>query len=197
MVAIEGDKSVCSDDTIKEKIADFPPEVRDHELLSKVKGELNCISARAHTHTHTHATNHTPIHTHTHTSDKVEADQLDARLAEAEKVLTEYVGRLEAEERERTDLQELLEVFVWQQRQQLREAKKKLRVRASTHPPHHWCPNYPSLSHTQHYQTKLERVTGVKEELTLKLARLPDLSKLPTSSHGSLAPLPSVGDLFN
>ena len=50
---------------------------------------------------------------------------------------------------------------------------------------------------TQHYQAKLERVTGVKEELTLKLARLPDLSKLPTSSHGSLAPLPSVGDLFN
>ena len=49
----------------------------------------------------------------------------------------------------------------------------------------------------QHYQAKLERVTGVKEELTLKLARLPDLSKLPTSSHGSLAPLPSVGDLFN
>ena len=42
------------------------------------------------------------------------------------------MGRLEEEERERRDLQELLEVFVWQQKQQLREAKKKLKV--SCHP---------------------------------------------------------------
>lgn len=61
-------------------------------------------------------------------SDKAGADQLDQRLSEAEKVLGEYVRRLEAEEKERKDLQELLEVFVWQHRQQLRESKKKLKV---------------------------------------------------------------------
>lgn len=61
-------------------------------------------------------------------SDKAGADQLDQRLAEAEKVLGEYVGKLEAEEKERKDLQELLDVFVWQQRQQLRDSKKKLKV---------------------------------------------------------------------
>ena len=43
-------------------------------------------------------------------------------------MLGEYVSRLEGEERERKDVQELLEVYVWQQRQQLREVKKKLKV---------------------------------------------------------------------
>ncbi|CAI8038901.1 Regulation of nuclear pre-mRNA domain-containing protein 1B [Geodia barretti] len=144
MLAIEGDKSACNDEAIREKIAGFPPEIKDHELLSKLK-------------------------------DKAAADELEAKLVEAEKVLGDHVKRLQEERKERRDLQELLEVFIWQQKQQLRECKNKLK----------------------HYQAKLERVTGVKEELTLKLARLPDLSKLPTSSHGSLAPLPSVGDLFN
>lgn len=154
-------------------------------------------------------------------SDKAGADQLDERLSEAEKVLGEYVRRLEAEEKERKDLQELLEVFVWQHRQQLRESKKKLKVSITFNlnkflisvliPIHKLgvllievsklerlclAAAIPFLP-VQHYQTKLERVRSVKEELTLKLARLPDLSKLPTSSHGSLAPLPSVGDLFN
>ena len=67
-----------------------------------------------------------PLH-----SDKAGADQLDTQLAEAEKVLDEYVRRLEGEERERKDVQELLEVYVWQQRQQLREVKKKLKVSAA------------------------------------------------------------------
>jgi regulator of Ty1 transposition protein 103 len=144
MLAIEGDKSACSDEAIREKISGFPPEIKDHELLTKIK-------------------------------DKAAADELEVKLVEAEKVLGDYVRRLQEERKERRDLQELLEVFIWQQKQQLRDCKNKLK----------------------HYQAKLERVTGVKEELTLKLARLPDLSKLPTSSHGSLAPLPSVGDLFN
>lgn len=61
-------------------------------------------------------------------SDKAGADQLDQRLGEAEKVLGDYVRRLEAEEKERKDLQELLEVFVWQHRQQLRDSKKQLKV---------------------------------------------------------------------
>ena len=43
-------------------------------------------------------------------------------------MLSAYVSRLEEEEKERADLQELLEAYTWQQRQQLREAKKKLKV---------------------------------------------------------------------
>ena len=39
MLAIEGEKSVCSDEAIKRTIAGFPLEITDHELLSKVKGE--------------------------------------------------------------------------------------------------------------------------------------------------------------
>ena len=65
--------------------------------------------------------------------DKVEADQLDSALVEAESVLSGYVKRLEEEERERKDLQELLKAFMWQQKQELKEAKKKLKVR-HTHP---------------------------------------------------------------
>ena len=44
MVAIDGEKSVCCDETVREKIAGFPPEVNDHDLLSKVKGETNANS---------------------------------------------------------------------------------------------------------------------------------------------------------
>ena len=65
--------------------------------------------------------------------DKAGADQLEVRLGEAEKVLSEYVGRLEAEEKERKDLQELLEAFMWQHRQQLKDAKKKLKVSLPRH----------------------------------------------------------------
>ena len=67
-------------------------------------------------------------------TDKAAADELEAQLTEAEKVLGEYVNRLEEEKKERRDLQELLEVFVWQQRQQLRECKKKLKVRVALLP---------------------------------------------------------------
>ena len=195
MVAIEGDKSVCSDDTIKEKIADFPPEVRDHELLSKVKGELNCISARAHTHTHTHT------HTHCFRQGRGRPAGCSAGRGRegADRVRGEAGGRGEREDRPAGAVGSVCVAAetAAQGGQEEASSESKHTPTTHTHTPHHWCPNYPSLSHTQHYQTKLERVTGVKEELTLKLARLPDLSKLPTSSHGSLAPLPSVGDLFN
>ena len=40
MLVIDGDKSTCNDNDVREKIAGFPPEIQDHELLSKVKGEI-------------------------------------------------------------------------------------------------------------------------------------------------------------
>ena len=39
MLAIDGEKSVCSDEVVKETIAGFPPEVNDHNLLGNIKGE--------------------------------------------------------------------------------------------------------------------------------------------------------------
>ena len=61
-------------------------------------------------------------------TDKAAADELEEQLTEAERVLGDYVKRLEEEKKERKDLQELLEAFVWQQKQQLRECRKKLKV---------------------------------------------------------------------
>ena len=40
MLAIDGDKSAYCDEAIKKKIAGFPPEIKDHELLTKIKGDL-------------------------------------------------------------------------------------------------------------------------------------------------------------
>ena len=62
------------------------------------------------------------------TADKAAADELEVKLVEAEKVLGDYVRRLQEERKERRDLQELLEVFIWQQKQQLRDCKNKLKV---------------------------------------------------------------------
>ena len=39
-------------------------------------------------------------------------------------------------------------------------------------------------------------MTVVREELKSHLANLPDFTKLPMGSATSLAPLPTVGDLF-
>ena len=113
-------------------------------------------------------------HTHTHSSDKAAAEALAEKVEEASKLLTEYNKRLERELKERLELQELLEAFIWQQKKLLKEAKRTLKD----------------------FQSKQEKVTSVKEELKSHLANLPDLSKLPMGSKTSLTPLPSVGDLF-
>jgi len=144
MLAIDGDKSASQDNVIRQKIACFPPEIHDPDLLSKIK-------------------------------DKSAVEELAGKVEEASKVLSEYNSRLEAELKERLEIQELLDAFTWQQKELLREAKKKLKE----------------------HQSKLERVTVVREELKSHLANLPDFSKLPMGSATSLAPLPTVGDLFN
>ena len=49
-------------------------------------------------------------------------------MEEASKVLSEYNSRLEAELKERREIQELLDAFTWQQKELLRGAKKRLKV---------------------------------------------------------------------
>lgn len=55
-------------------------------------------------------------------------EELAGKVEEASKVLSEYNSRLEAELKERLEIQELLDAFTWQQKELLREAKKKLKV---------------------------------------------------------------------
>ena len=128
-----------------------------------------------HTHTHTdlYGRDVTPLHTHC--TDKAALESLAKKVEEASQVLNDYITRLDTELNERNELQELLDVFIWQQKSLLKTAKKNLRE----------------------HQSKLESVTSVKEELKSHLANLPDLSKLPMGKIKTLEPLPSVGDLFN
>ena len=79
--------------------------------------------------------------------------------------------------KERREIEQQLDSFIWQQKLLLRKAKRNLKE----------------------YQTKMEQVTAVKEELKSHLANLPDFSQLPVggTKAGALAPLPTVGDLFN
>ena len=99
-------------------------------------------------------------------------------MEEAASVLEKYNRRLESELKERKEIQELLDAFIWQQKSILKNAKKNLKE----------------------YQDKMSKVTSVKEELKSHLANLPDLNQLSMAAGhktGSLAPLPTVGDLFN
>ena len=74
-------------------------------------------------------------------------------------MLSEYVERLEAEEKERKDLQELLEAFMWQHRQQLKDAKKKLKVSLSLSSPD-IAPCWRMLSQQQQqWQSVLHNIT--------------------------------------
>ena len=107
-------------------------------------------------------------------ADKAALENLAQRVEEASKTLKEYNTRLESELKERSEIQELLDAFVWQQKTKLKQAKKNLKE----------------------HQSKLEKVSSVKEELKSHLANLPDLSKLSMGQMKQLEPLPSVGDLF-
>ena len=55
-------------------------------------------------------------------------ERLFDRVDEASKVMAEYNKRLEKELKERQEIQELLDVFIWQHKGLLREAKKNLKV---------------------------------------------------------------------
>ena len=55
-------------------------------------------------------------------------EALAGKVEEASKVLSEYNSRLEAELKERREIQELLDAFTWQQKELLRGAKKRLKV---------------------------------------------------------------------
>lgn len=107
-------------------------------------------------------------------SDKETALALSKQIEEAVELLGKYNKRLHAELKERGEMQELLDSYIWEQLCFMRSAKKKLKE----------------------YQSKMEKVSAVKEELKSHLASLPDFS-VQGAKTGSLAPLPAAGDLFN
>ena len=63
------------------------------------------------------------------TADREAAEQLSRRVEEAAGVLGDYNASLERELRERREIQQLLDAFIWQQKALLKDAKRKLRVR--------------------------------------------------------------------
>ena len=63
-------------------------------------------------------------------SDKAAVNQLMEKVDEAIKLLSDYTTRVEAEVKEREDIQELLDAYIWQQKHLLRDTKKKMKVRS-------------------------------------------------------------------
>lgn len=43
MLAIDADKSAVQDKATRQKIDEFPPEIHDPDLLSKIKGSQNFL----------------------------------------------------------------------------------------------------------------------------------------------------------
>lgn len=43
MLAIDADKSAVQDKATRQKIDEFPPEIHDPDLLSKIKGSQNLL----------------------------------------------------------------------------------------------------------------------------------------------------------
>ncbi|KAI1285494.1 Regulation of nuclear pre-mRNA domain-containing protein 1B [Halotydeus destructor] len=106
--------------------------------------------------------------------DKDAADKLRQQIDAAWTVISEYNRRLVHELEERKQVSVLLATYVKNQTDLLSSSEKELKE----------------------YKEKLTRICQVKMELKLHLQNLPDLSLLPSVT-GGLAPLPSVGDLFN
>jgi len=97
------------------------------------------------------------------------ARQLQQSIDEACGILAEYNARLAAEQVDRHKAQKMLMEYIEVQRYQ--QALMETRL--------------------EEYQSKLEQVTNVREELRTHLNNLPDIMKLPDP-----IPLPSAGDLF-
>jgi len=60
--------------------------------------------------------------------DKASMERLNSQVENTSKALGEYVTRLDKELKERKEVQELLESFTYQQKQQLKETKLNLEV---------------------------------------------------------------------
>ncbi|XP_059491062.1 regulation of nuclear pre-mRNA domain-containing protein 1B [Neocloeon triangulifer] len=103
--------------------------------------------------------------------DKDEAQQLIQRVGEALSLLNDYNARLAAEMEDRKKLKSMLHDFLHAQKELLLQAEER---------------------HVE-YIEKLAKVQQVKEELKSHLQNLPEMNAETT---GSLAPLPSAGDLF-
>ncbi|CAB3363621.1 Hypothetical predicted protein [Cloeon dipterum] len=103
--------------------------------------------------------------------DKDEAQQLINRVSEALNLLNDYNARLAAEMEDRKKLKSMLHDFLHAQKELLLQAEER---------------------HVE-YIEKLAKVQQVKEELKSHLQNLPEMNAEVT---GSLAPLPSAGDLF-
>lgn len=105
--------------------------------------------------------------------DKVEdlaaARRLQEKINNACELLAEYNSRLAAEQVDREVAHRMLTDYTTMQKYQLSSTETKI----------------------EEYETKLEKVKAVKQELQSHLENLPDLTKLPNP-----VPLPSAGDLF-
>ena len=60
--------------------------------------------------------------------DKTAVNQLMEKVDEAIKLLFDYTTRVEAELKEREEIEELLDAYIWQQKHLLKDTKKKMKV---------------------------------------------------------------------
>ncbi|XP_065215275.1 regulation of nuclear pre-mRNA domain-containing protein 1B [Planococcus citri] len=137
------ENSASSDATVREKIANLPPEVSEINLLSRLE-------------------------------DRRMAETLLRQVNEAITLLSDYNSRLVNEMSERKKVASLLRDFIQSQRGLLIQAENRL----------------------QECKEKFKKIYQVRNEVKNRLQNLPDLQQLPNVT-GGLAPLPSVGDLFN
>lgn len=65
--------------------------------------------------------------------DKASMERLNSQVESTSKALGEYVSQLDKELQERKEVQELLESFTYQQKQQLKSTKMNLEVNCYCH----------------------------------------------------------------
>lgn len=105
--------------------------------------------------------------------DRNSADELNAQVNDAMKLINDYNDRLTKEVELRKKVTVMLGDFLQVQKELLSQAEQAL----------------------EEYQDRLQKVFAVRQELRTHIRNLPDLTRLPDVTHG-LSPLPSAGDLF-
>lgn len=112
MNSVDREKSTVQDMAIRQKIASFPSQLYDADILSKLKSRGRL--------TKTTPTNYFLA--------KESGEEVMKQLEESLTVLSGYTERMEKELSERRDIQEMLDSFIWHHQCLLHGAKERQRV---------------------------------------------------------------------
>ena len=112
MTSVDGEKSAIQDMALRQRIANFPSRLYDVDILSKLKsGLVLCVT-----------------YVNDHLLGKEACQELLEEVKEPLEILSEYTKKMEDELKERQEIEEMLDSFLWLNQCLLYKARERQKV---------------------------------------------------------------------